>query len=274
MADTPCTIDELLCVCIARQVPDGAVLVQGLNTPLVLAGYILAQRTHAPTVRFASAVAPGLTSTPPTLGVITAEAGWLNAAQMTIGFAEAVGELLPSYTPLEFFRPGQVDIGGNFNNIAFGADHARPRMRLPGAGGIPDVTVYSEHVYLYVPRHSRVTFVPTADFVSGLGHSTKRTRGRGPRYLVSDLGQFDWRDGHMRLTHTHPGVTVQRVQAKTGFDLHIADDLTETTPPTEDEIGLLRDEIDPLGVRKLETLSGARRKSRLREIIRAEAEAR
>ncbi len=265
------TIDELICVCIARQVVDGEVLAQGINTPLVMAGFILAQCTHAPDVRFASAIGQGLCESWSPLSISHVEDGWLGNALLHVGFATAVADLLPKYNPKEFFRPAQVDAAGNFNNIAFGRDYHNPRMRLPGSGGIPDVTTYSEKVYLYVPRHSRVTFVNQVDFVSGLGHGGQRKRGRGPNYLITDLGQFDWAEGRMRLTSYHPGVTVGRIQAKTGFELMIAPDVTETPPPTAEELRLLRDEIDPLGVRKLEMLSGANRKQHLRQILEKEA---
>jgi acyl CoA:acetate/3-ketoacid CoA transferase beta subunit len=143
-------------------------------------------------------------------------------------------------------------------------------MRLPGTGGIPDVTPTSEHIYLYVPRHSRVTFFEQVDFVSGMGHVPERKRGRGPCYLISDLGQFDWANGRMRLISTHPGVTASDVKKKTGFELEIAPDVTETEPPNDEEIRLLREQIDPLNVRKLEMLGGAARKDLLREILERE----
>jgi hypothetical protein len=200
-----------------------------------------------------------------------AEDQWLGKAQIHWGFVKGAADLLPSYRPKEFFRPAQVDSAGNFNNIAFGSDYARPRMRLPGTGGIPDVTTYLDEVYLYVPRHSRVTFVEKLDFVSGLGNrdSEDGTR-RGVIYLVSDLGQFDWAEGHMRLTHLHPGVTLDQVQKKTGFPLQIAPDVTETPPPSAEEIRLLREVIDPLGVRKLEMLGGGGRKSLLQDMLMRE----
>lgn len=267
---TDYSIDELLCVCVARQVRDGEVLAQGINTPLVMAGYILAKCTHAPNVAFAPAVAPGLASSWGPLGVGSIEATWLENAQMSVGFDVAVGELLPRYNPKEFFRPAQVQADGSFNNIAFGSNYHKPRLRLPGTGGIPDVTVYSAHVYLYVPRHSRVTFVQQVDFVSGLGHGPARTRGAGPQYLVTDLGQFDWADGVMRLTHLHPGVAQQQVERKTGFPLAVAPHVHETEPPSAEELRYLREVIDPLGVRKLETLGGAGRKAHLQAILEAE----
>jgi acyl CoA:acetate/3-ketoacid CoA transferase beta subunit len=264
------TIDELICVCISRQVEDGEVLAQGINTPLVMAGFILAQLTHAPNVRFASAIGQSICRDWAALGVGRIEELWLGKGLLHVGFVAAAADLLPKFKPKEFFRPAQVDAVGNFNNIAFGKDYKRPRMRLPGTGGMPDVTTNSEHACLYVPRHSRITFVEALDFISGMGHVPHRKRGRGPIYLITDLGQFDWANGRMRLTSTHPGVSVEDVQKKTGFTLEIAPDLHETPPPSDEEIRLLHEQIDPLGVRKLETLGGAARKDLLREILERE----
>lgn len=263
-------IDELISVCIARQVVDGEVLAQGINTPLVMAGFILAQCTHAPQVRFASAIGQSLCAEWGPLGVGRIEDIWLGKSLIHLGFTAAAAELLPTFNPKEFFRPAQVDAVGNFNNVAIGKDYHRPRMRLPGTGGIPDVSTTSEHIYLYVPRHSKLTFAAQIDFVTGLGHVPQRKAGKGPLYLISDLGQFDWAHGRMRLISHHPGVSVDDVRKKTGFELEIAPDLHETIPPNAEEVRLLREVIDPLGVRQLETLGGSARKDKLRAILEAE----
>ena len=68
-------------------------------------------------------------------------------------------EMLPCVRPKEYFRPGQVDAVGRFNNVAIGRDLRRPRLRLPGSGGIPDVTTVFTDIHLYVPRHSLAVFV-------------------------------------------------------------------------------------------------------------------
>ncbi len=264
------TVDELMAVCIARQVVDGEVLAQGINTPLVMAGFILAQCTHAPKAAFASAIGQSLCQEWGALGITRAEDMWLGKGLMHVGFVTAAADLLPKYNPKEFFRPAQVDARGSFNNVAFGANYTRPRMRLPGTGGIPDVTPTSDRIYLYVPRHSRVVFVERLDFTSGVGHVPERRSGTGPRYLVSDLGEFDWYLGMMRLVRIFPGVSVEQIRKKTGFALQTADPLDETLPPTAAELRLLREEIDPLGVRKLETLGGAARRELLRQILLAE----
>lgn len=264
------TIDELICVCIARQVQDGEAVAQGLATPLVAAGYLLAWHTHAPNLYFASAIGQSICREGAPLGLATVEALWLDRAMKTYGFVTVAAELLPSMRPKEFFRPGQVDPHGNFNNIAFGKDYRRPRLRLPGTGGIPDITNVLNDIYLYVPRHTRVTFVKELDFLSGMGHHPARQKGSGPRYLISNLGQFDFDSGRMRITHLHPGVSFEQVKVKTGFDLDVSPQLSTTEPPTKEEVDLLREVIDPLGIRRLELLSGPKRRRFLRAALEKE----
>ena len=272
------TRDEIMVVCMARQVRDGEIVAQGLATPLVAAAYLLARHTHAPNLYFASAIGQSVCRHPAPLGLTHVESLWLDRSLNNVGFVRAAADMLPRLRPMEFFRPGQIDSAGNFNNIAFGADYRRPRMRLPGTGGIPDVTTFLENIYLYVPRHSRVTFVAKLDFLSGLGYHPARRHGAGPRYLVTDLGQFDFQGGGsspyagcMRLLSYHPGVEIRRIQARTGFELDIAPDVHETPLPTPEELAILREQVDPLGIRQLESLGGAARRQRLHEIIAHEA---
>lgn len=270
MSQLQYTADEIIVACISRHVEDGEVLAQGLATPLVAAGYLLAWKTHAPNVYFASAIGQSICRVGVPLGLARVEAQWLDQAMNTFGFARAVADLMPSVQPKEYFRPAQVDRNGSFNNIAFGKSYERPRLRLPGIGGIPDVTNYLPKVYLYVPRHSRVTFVKGLDHRSGLGHVSDRRRGAGPTYLISDLGQFDFENGSMRLLSAHPGVELDRIRAKTGFELEIPPGWRTTDPPTETELTTLRQEVDPLGIRRLELMSGADRRQALSQILDAE----
>jgi glutaconate CoA-transferase subunit B len=213
---------------------------------------------------------------PAPLSLTYIEKLWLDRSLCNIGFVRIAADVLPRLRPMEFFRPAQIDMHGNTNNLAFGKDPSHPRLRLPGAGGIPDVTTFISDIHLYVPRHSRVTFVPHLDFLSGMGYNPARKTGRGPRYLVTDLGQFDFfsETGNdlprMRLTSYHPGVTISQVQARTGFELLVAAEIAETPPPSSYELELLRTEIDPLGIRRLESLSGAERRELLHDILRHE----
>jgi len=277
-SDGDYTTDELICACISHQIEDGEAVAQGIATPLVAAAYILAKLTHAPSITFTTTIGNAICDDWRPLSLSRIEEAWLGQARRLLSFAEIGAELLPTLQPKEFFRPAQIDACGNFNNVVIG-DYYQPRLRLPGCGGIADVTNYSERIYLYVPRHERRVFVEKLDFRSGVGHlagesqEQRRERGitsPGPRYLVSDLGQFDFANGRLRLTSRHHGVTVEEVQAKTGFPLEIAPDLEETLPPTEEEGRLLREEIDPLGVRRLECLTGQARRLALREIIKQE----
>jgi acyl CoA:acetate/3-ketoacid CoA transferase beta subunit len=276
MTGTDLSPDDLMVVCMARQVNDGEVVVQGLATPLVAAAYLLARLTHAPNLYFASAIGQSICKQPAPLSLIHVESLWLDRGITNTGFVQVAADILPRLRPKEFFRPAQLDVHGNFNNIAFGKDYDHPRMRLPGSGGIPDVTTFISDIYLYVPRHSRVTFVKELDFLSGLGHHPKRVMGSGPRFLITDLGQFDFvpieSDGgevehYLRLVTYHPGISVDQIKAKTGFDLVVSVDVSETLPPSLEELQLLREEIDPLGIRRLERMSGNERRTLLRSII-------
>jgi acyl CoA:acetate/3-ketoacid CoA transferase beta subunit len=268
--------DEIMVFCIARQVRDGEIVAQGLATPLVAAAYLLARRTHAPNLYFTSAIGQGICRQPAPLGLTRVEQLWLDRSLKNVGFVRAAADMLPRLRPKEFFRPAQIDPAGNFNNLAFGQNYHRPRLRLPGSGGIPDVTTFINDIYLYVPRHSRLTFVQKLDFLSGLGHHPGRRWGSGPQYLVSDLGQFDFcgagpaGETVMRLVSYHPGSDIKAIQAHTGFDLVIAPDVQETPLPGSAELRLLREEIDPHGIRRLESLSGAARRQLLHQIVAAE----
>jgi glutaconate CoA-transferase subunit B len=266
------TKDEIIATCISHQVPNGELVAQGIATPLVAAGYLLARLTHAPDLAFISAIGQSVCRDWAPLGIATIERLWISKGLMNINFIDAVCSFIPRFHPIEFFRPGQVDAFGNFNNVHIGGSYKRPRLRLPGVGGIPDLTPSGESIFLYVPRHGRHTFVEKLDFTSGIGHDAAARPGKGPTYLVSDLGQFDYdpESGRMRLMSIHPDVALSRLQAKTGFDFEVQEPIAETDPPTDEELRLLREVIDPLGVRTLETLSGRRRRQKLREILSEE----
>ncbi|HEX9092179.1 MAG TPA: hypothetical protein VF831_11860 [Anaerolineales bacterium] len=272
----PVSPDEMMVICMSHQIEDGEIVAQGIATPLVAAAYLLARQTHAPHLYFASAIGQSVCRQPAPLSLTNIESLWLDRALTNAGFVRAAADVLPCLRPKEFFRPAQIDPCGNFNNIAFGKDYLgegrkHPRLRLPGSGGIPDVTTFIDHIYLYVPRHSRATFVEVLDVRSGLGYAAERTHGAGPCYLITDLGQFDYANGRMRLTTYHPGVAIEQICAHTGFELEISPTVHETPLPEATEIRLLREVIDPLGIRKLELLSGPARRQLLHEIIKAES---
>ena len=144
---------------------------------------------------------------------------------------------------------GQIDPYGNTNISAIG-DWERPTSQLLGARGAPGNTRCNPTSY-WIPRHSPRVFVERVDFVSGIGTD----RGAfGLRRVVTDLGVLDFSGpgGTMRLVSVHPGVTVEEVVAATGFDLAIPGDVPATRTPTDEELRLLRDFLDPKALRDRE----------------------
>jgi acyl CoA:acetate/3-ketoacid CoA transferase beta subunit len=139
----------------------------------------------------------------------------------------------------------QVDRFGN-QNIACIGDWQRPKAQLLGVRGAPGNTINHTTSY-WVPNHSPRVFVERVDFVSGIGWD----RGAVEiRVVVSNLGVFDFDtpDQSMRLRSFHPGVSVDEIVAATGFELHLGD-AVETRPPTDAELHLIRDVLDPDGTR-------------------------
>lgn len=147
----------------------------------------------------------------------------------------------------------QIDRYGN-QNISCIGDWARPKRQLLGVRGAPVNTLNNPTSY-WVPRHSRRVFVEKVDMVCGVGydHADGAPYHRIPR-VVSDLGVFDFAtpDHSMRLASVHPGVTVAQVREATGFDPVVPDEVPYTREPTERELRLIREVIDPQNARSRE----------------------
>jgi acyl CoA:acetate/3-ketoacid CoA transferase beta subunit len=143
----------------------------------------------------------------------------------------------------------QIDRHGNQNISAIG-DWKRPKAQLLGVRGAPGNTV-NHPVSYWIPKHSARVFTPRVDMVSGVGYD----RGaRELRVVVTNLAVLDFRtpDKVMRLRSVHPGVEVAEVVAATGFPLAVPDDVAVTRSPTVQELGLIRDRLDPAGARERE----------------------
>ncbi|MGW6786593.1 CoA-transferase subunit beta [Streptomyces sp. NPDC054987] len=150
----------------------------------------------------------------------------------------------------------QIDRFGN-QNISCIGDWERPARQLLGVRGAP-VNTLNNPVSYWIPKHSARVFVERVDMVCGVGHDRAAEAGvtrfhRLPR-VVSDLGVFDFAGpGHsMRLASLHPGVTVEQVRAATGFELALPEEVPYTREPTEEELRLIREVIDPRGLRDRE----------------------
>ncbi len=155
--------------------------------------------------------------------------------------------------------PSQLDRYGNMNISCIGEDYRRPKVQLIGVRGAPGNTVNHPTSY-WVPRHSARVFVQRVDRVSGVGYDSAAAAGPSAqrfhdlRRVVTDLGVLDFAssDHTLRLVSVHPGVSVDDVRAATGFPLQVADDLEESRLPTDEELRLIREVIDPGGARERE----------------------
>jgi glutaconate CoA-transferase subunit B len=141
---------------------------------------------------------------------------WLQAGRIDVGFLGAA----------------QLDRFGRLNSTVIGP-YDRPRVRLPGAGGAPEIAAAAREVIVLL-AHRPEAFVEELDFVTSVGR---------PARVITDLGVLvpDADTGELTLSHVHPGVSVERVRAATGWPLRVAADLAETSPVTPEEIAALRE---------------------------------
>ncbi len=274
------TIGEMMTVLMAREVKDTDIMIVGVATPCVWAAFTLAKLTHAPNAIYHYIMGNTFVFEPRQVSLLYLEMNTARAYRFQ-NTGECTLESLPSdkLTTIEFFRPAQIDQYGNTNNICIG-DWNKPKIRLPGCAGIADFSMfYSRGSFLYTPRHDTRTFVPIEKlyFISGVGFPNGKPSicgGVGPQCIITNLAylDFDEKSKRMKVASIHPGINIETVKNSTGFDLIIPDNIKETKPPTAKEIKLLREKVDPLGIRKLEILSGKEREELLDEIIEKELE--
>jgi len=149
-----------------------------------------------------------------------------------------------------FLGASQIDRRGSINTTVIG-DYDRPRVRLPGSGGACEIAINARKVFV-IMRQSRRSFVERIDFTTSPGHMEggrpEGWIGAGPTVVVTNLGVYGFDPtGEMELRSLHPSVTLEQVRAETGWELRVSGDLTETPPPTEEELRLIREELDPEG---------------------------
>jgi glutaconate CoA-transferase subunit B len=137
----------------------------------------------------------------------------------------------PGRIQVGFLGAAQIDRHANLNSTVIGA-YEHPKVRLPGAGGAPEIATGCEEIVV-TASHSRRTFVERLDFVTTTGARTTA--------VITDLGVLEPRDGELTLTSLHPGVTVQDVCEATGWDLRVARQVAHTAPPTAAELEALRE---------------------------------
>ena len=240
------TSDEMMAVAAARELGDGAVCFVGIGLPSTAAN--LARRMHAPNAVLIyesgcigsrpdclpASIGDGVLSETAVanVGVVEIFSYWLQAGRIDVGFLGAA----------------QIDKFANINTTVIGA-YDTPSVRLPGAGGAPEIAANCGEVIITLP-HSRRAFVEQLDFVTSLGHGTGSgnreqlgLRGQGPSAVISDLCVLRPDPGtkELTLTSVHPGVSVDDVQSATGWELAVAGDLATTPPPASEELTVLRE---------------------------------
>lgn len=234
---------EQMIVCAARALAGTRVCFVGIGPPNLACA--LAKRTTAPdlTLIYESGVVGAEPARLPlSIGDPTLASGALQVTGMWELFAHYLQRGL---IDVAFLAGAQIDRRGNLNTTVIGS-YVRPKVRLPGSGGACEIALNARRTFILMPQSQR-SFVDRVDFVTSPGHPVPGPGG-GPAFLVTQLGQYRFEEGEMTLTHLHPGVTVEEVRAETGWDLRVADDLGETDPPTDEELRVLRHDLDPTGI--------------------------
>lgn len=273
---TDWTIDELLVCYMARQIKNEDFMVQGMGTPLVFSAFLLAKATHASQAQFMYTVGNTISQHSGRLTLNQVETNTMERALRFITMPQMHLEIVPSLYAKEFMRPAQIDQYGNTNNVVIG-DYQSPRVRLPGSAGIGDVCSFNYNIYFYVTQHSKRTLVKQLDFCSSVGYGERQRElakmgevKRGPQQLITDKCIFEFSLGKARMLSIHPYVTLDDVKQNTGFDFDAQDTIPVTEPPTVEELTLLREQIDPYQLRRLEFLSGKERLDHIERILHKE----
>jgi glutaconate CoA-transferase subunit B len=240
------TSDEIMTVAAARALRDGQSCFVGIGLPSTAAN--LARATHAPGLILIYESGT-LGAKPDRLPLSIGDGVLAQPADAVVSVPEVFNYWLqPGRVDVGFLGAAQVDRFGNINTTVVGEDYRNPKVRLPGAGGAPEIAASSREVIIVV-RHSRRTLVEKVDFITSVGFGSgpgDRERlglsGAGPRLLITDLGilEPDPQTCELTLTRLHPGVSLEQVRAATGWPLKVAPDLDTTAPPTDQELAVLR----------------------------------
>ncbi len=241
---------ELL-ICIAsRLMEDGTTAFIGTGIPMLAAS--LAQKMHAPNLipifEFGG-TGGSLEDLPRAVG----EARTFYRAVSASGICDIVETAQRGFIEYGFLGGAQIDMYGNLNSTVIG-DHDHPRARLPGSGGGNDVGSHCWRT-IAIMRHDKRRFVPQVDFITTPGYLTGPgareaaglAPGTGPYRVVTNLGVMGYHpeSKRMMLLALNPGITVAQVIENTGFELIIPDEVGQNPAPTDEELRVLRQEVDP-----------------------------
>ena len=239
------TADEMMVVSAARRLRDGTVCFVGIGLPSRAAN--LARTTHAPgcVLIYESGT---IGAKPTTLPLSIGDGELAETADSVVSVPEIFSYWLQgNRIDVGFLGAAQIDRFGNLNSTVIGAyDH--PDVRLPGAGGAPEISAFCKETFVMLRQTPR-TFVDRLDFRTTVGFGDgagSRERlgfsGAGVTAVVTDLGilEPDPETSELTLTTLHPGVDADSVCSATGWDLRVADEVVTAEPPTGDELRGLR----------------------------------
>ncbi|MDS0475224.1 CoA-transferase [Natrinema sp. 1APR25-10V2] len=245
------TDTELMVTAAAEQLEDDDSVLVGIGVPNLACN--LAKRNHAPNLEMiyeSGTIGSNPSSLPLSVGDPVLASGAVGVESMFNGFSYY---LQGGRIDVGFLGGAQVDKYGNINSTVIG-DYDDPAVRLPGSGGACEIASNAHRTIIISPLEQR-RFPEEVDFVTSPGYLDAETdradlglRG-GPDAVITDkaiMGFDD--DGEMIVERLHPGVTEDDVQAATGWEIQFADDIERTREPTDDELRLIREELDPDGV--------------------------
>jgi glutaconate CoA-transferase subunit B len=238
--------DEVMTVVASRALTDETVCFVGIGLPSTAAN--LARLTHAPkTVLVYESGTIG--SKPATLPLSIGDGELAETADSVVPVPEIFAYWLQGgRIDVGFLGAAQIDRFGNLNSTVIGG-YEHPKVRLPGAGGAPEIAAMAKEVIVII-RQSARSFVEKLDFLTSVGYGSgpgDRERlgmpGAGPAVVISDLGVLrpDPETKELTLTQIHPGVTEDQAREATGWELRVSDELEKTEPPTDEELRELRE---------------------------------
>lgn len=246
---------QMMIVSAAREIADGDVVFVGMRLPIVAFG--VARLTHAPNA--VGVFETGLVREAPAGGMIYTMGDPPNqqGAVWATGLLQVMGQLQQGRVDVGFIGGAEVDRFGNINTSYIG-DPAHPTVKLPGSGGAADIAATAKRLAVIVPHDprrlvKRVGFVTSPGWLDG-GEARERAGlaldgvAGGTAAVITDcaiLRPFG-PDHELHLASIHPGVDIRDLPAKTGWDMALHPGLTETDPPTADELAALR-AVDPDG---------------------------
>jgi glutaconate CoA-transferase, subunit B len=244
------TSSELLSVVASRELAGRRAVFAGIGLPTLAAS--LAHLTVAPDLEIV--YESGVCGAHPShLPETIADAVLITGAEAVIPMPTLFGSVLQGgHIDVGFLGAAQIDKWGNLNSSVIGDDWHRPKARLPGSGGANEVMANAAEVFVVMRRHDLRSFTERLDFCTSPGPDRAiedgiRPLGAGVTRVITELGILA-REGvgeELKLAALHPGVTAEDVKANTGWDLRTAGDLSVIEPPTEAELALLREDVDP-----------------------------